>query len=432
MKRRNTKLKSVITSLINNDKQEIFAEFMEVNNSAVNSNNTVINSGKVNESSKKMYKDQECEANIFFNRDKPEKMFICNRYIYNNDFCDAEIQTDIENTDVIKIHNQKRFKDKQCGTPQKTFADQSVEPDINIIQNSDIKSFCGFKSISNDQQLLDLGGVSFENFEFLLKRLKDNTTEKCRISAKNRLLIFLVKMKTGLSFSAISVLFSVHRSTISRIFYSTLQVLACATSNIVFWPDKDVVQGTMPKCFYPNFADTRVIIDCTELRIEVPASVDNRVYTYSHYKKGFTAKLLIGITPSGFISFKSKVAGGRKSDSQMTIESGLVDLLEDGDVVLADKGFPDIRRTIDKAGKQVVLIMPPFLEKKDEFTKKETEETYHIAKVRIHIERIMQRLRTYQILNKIPENLFSCIDDIVHMCCVLVNLQPPIISDEIK
>ena len=46
--------------------------------------------------------------------------------------------------------------------------------------------------------------------------------------------------------------------------------------------------------------------------------------------------------------------------------------------------------------------MPPFLEKKDQFDQQETESTYNIAKVRIHVERIMQRLRTHQILSKIP------------------------------
>ena len=147
-----------------------------------------------------------------------------------------------------------------------------------------------------------------------------------------------------------------------------------------------------------------------------PSLVDNCVYfCYSHYKKGFTAKLLIGITPGGFISFKSKVAGGRKSDSQMTIESGLIDYLEDGDIVLADKGFPEIRTLIDRSGKEVKIVMPPFLQKKSEFSREETQETYNIASVRIHVERIMQRLRIYQILNKIPEKLFHCIDDIVHI-----------------
>lgn len=89
------------------------------------------------------------------------------------------------------------------------------------------------------------------------------------------------------------------------------------------------------------------------------------VYLHTlNIKKNFTAKVLIGITPGGFICLKSKVAGGRKSDSQLTIESGLVDLLEDGDIVLADKGFPEIKTVMDTSGKKVQMIMPPFLEKK--------------------------------------------------------------------
>ena len=376
------------------------------------------------------YCDKECQVDTVLTTTEQEKTFLCTMYVTNNLYSDVQIQTVINQPNIIKIANTKLYKDKQCGTVQKTYVDRSVGPNIIINECNDRNTFNGITSVKGDEQLLDLAGVSFNNFQFLLRRLPKDSQENFKISQENRLFIFLIKMKTGLSFSAISVLFSIHRTTVSRIFHSTLEHLAGATKNLVFWPDKDIVQGTMPACFHPEYSSTRVIIDCTEFKIEVPASVDNRVFTYSHYKKTFTAKLLIGVTPGGFISFKSKVAGGRKSDSQMTIESGLVNLLEDGDVVLADKGFPEIRRTIDKAGKKVILVMPPFLERKAEFTKEETEDTYNIAKVRIHVERIMQRLRIYQILNKIPENLFNCVDDIVHMCCVFVNLQPPIISDK--
>ena len=105
----------------------------------------------------------------------------------------------------------------------------------------------------------------------------------------------------------------------------------------------------------------------------------------------------------------------------------MLDLLEDGDVILADKGFPDIKSVIDDSGKKVLLVMPPFLYN-EEFTKEETEETYDIASIRIHVERIMQRIKIFNILNKIPVHLFPYIDDIVHMCCTFVNLKLPIIS----
>lgn len=366
--------------------------------------------------------DQECQIDFYHsNSDINSQTFTCNRYV-KDDLCHAETQTEIvQDTRSIKIHiGNKKFVDKECGTPEKTFVDKESQ--------ADSKHFNGFISVTKDQEIIDLAGVSFENFDFLLTRM--STPKKYIVSKKDRLLIFLMKMKTGLTFSALGVLFSVHRTTISTIFYETLQLLASATRNLVFWPDIDAVQETMPDCFLPDYSNTRVIIDCTEFRIDIPKSVDNRVFTYSQYKKNFTAKVLIGITPGGFISLRSDVAGGRKSDSQLTIESGLLDLLEDGDIVLADKGFPEIKTVIDLSGKKVQMVMPPFLEKKNEFSTEETQQTYSVARVRIHVERIMQRLRTYQILHKIPQHLFHCIDDILHICCVLVNLQPPIISNK--
>lgn len=62
----------------------------------------------------------------------------------------------------------------------------------------------------------------------------------------------------------------------------------------------------------------------------------------------------------------------------MTIEYGLIDLLEDGDV----------RTTDSDRGKKCMLIMPLFLENKSQ---KKTLTHYSVARVRIHVERIMLR-----------------------------------------
>ena len=145
-------------------------------------------------------------------------------------------------------------------------------------------------------------------------------------------------------------------------------------------------------------------------RTDIPATVKYRVFTYSHYKKNCTATVLIGITPEGIISLRSDVDARRKSDSQLTMESELLDLLKDSNTVLANKGFPEIKTVIDASGKRVQMVMPPFVQKNNEFSSEKTHQTYSVARVRIHVERIMQRLRTYRLLHK--------------------NLQPPIISDE--
>lgn len=96
---------------------------------------------------------------------------------------------------------------------------------------------------------------------------------------------------------------------------------------------------------------------------------------------------------------------------QLTTESEPIDSLGNGDKILADKGIPDYQIIIHNSGKKVMLLMLPLPENKSEFSKEETKQTYNIARVRIHVECIMQRLRIYQILSNIPEHSFRSIDD---------------------
>lgn len=92
---------------------------------------------------------------------------------------------------------------------------------------------------------------------------------------------------------------------------------------------------------------------------------------------------------------------------------------------MADKGFPGIKTNCDHQNS--ILIMPPFL-CNAKFTESEVLETYNIASVRIHIERLFARVKTFGILNKVTIDLLPYIDNIVHMCCVTTNMQSPIIK----
>lgn len=60
---------------------------------------------------------------------------------------------------------------------------------------------------------------------------------------------------------------------------------------------------------------------------------------YSTYKSNTTLKGLICITPYGVISFVSSLYTGGISDKGITRCSGILDLLEPGDSVMADKGL---------------------------------------------------------------------------------------------
>lgn len=146
---------------------------------------------------------------------------------------------------------------------------------------------------------------------------------------------------------------------------------------------------------------------------------------YSNYKSAYTCKFLIVIAPNGMITFVSKAYGGRSSDSFITIDSGFLNLLEPGDEIMADKGFPGIKTAVGQNNS--ILAMLLFMHN-GMLTQDEIVNTYQIASVRIHVERSFQRVKIYNILQKIPTELLVCVDDIICLCCVMTNLQPSTIK----
>lgn len=113
----------------------------------------------------------------------------------------------------------------------------------------------------------------------------------------------------------------------------------------------------MPESFKEEYPNTRLIIDATEFGIERPSLLVSQSTTFSAYKNKNTVKILIGIMPSGGIIFISPTYEGSVSDKKLVELSGLLDKLEVGDEIMADKGF-DIQDLLAPLG--VRLNIPPF------------------------------------------------------------------------
>ena len=145
---------------------------------------------------------------------------------------------------------------------------------------------------------------------------------------------------------------------------------------------------------------------------------------YSFYKGRPTAKLLVACTPVGTVSFVSCGAGGAMSDKRLVKESGILSKFEPGDTVLADRGF-NIQELLLPF--QVNLAIPPFLKKKTQLSLEDAR-TKHVANARIHIERVIGRVKDFDILtSELPLDMFDLFDHIAVVICALVNLQEPII-----
>lgn len=140
-------------------------------------------------------------------------------------------------------------------------------------------------------------------FDILIKLMP--YSNRSLLSNENTLLIFLMKLKLSLTYKALAVLFGIHRTTVSRIFTDTLTILSAKTNNLIFWPSKRTITSLLPEAFKKNYPSCRCIIDCTEIKVQQPNTIEQRVYLYSRYKGCYTVKFLVAITPNGMISFIS-------------------------------------------------------------------------------------------------------------------------------
>ena len=192
-------------------------------------------------------------------------------------------------------------------------------------------------------------------------------------------------------------------------------------SFLVRWPAKEEVIRTLPSVFKPSFRKCRVIIDCTEVFCERARNLTLRALTWSNYKHDNTVKILVGVSPTGAVSFISNSFGGRASDKLITQKSGFLNNLDYGDQVLADRGFL-IEEEEELASRGATLAIPNFTKGVKQLSMKNVEESRRLARVRIHVERMMERLKNFKILAGIlPLSL-------VHNIAAVSNLQPSLIK----
>ncbi|KAK3920157.1 THAP domain-containing protein 11 [Frankliniella fusca] len=253
----------------------------------------------------------------------------------------------------------------------------------------------------------------------------DNPCKKLHLTTKNRIVLTMMKIKLSISFSSLAVLFDLNVQTCCNYFYDMVTILSKILKCMIFWPNKEQVLMNMRKCFR-GFGKTRVILDCYEIPVGKPKCIACRVKTYSHYKKGHTAKISMNITPSGLISLCSAAFGGRASDKVITKHTGIYDMCDPGDGIMVDKGY-HIEEECEN--NMLVLIRPLFLRTNKKFSRAEAVQCAKIARARVHVERVIQRVRCFNILkNRIPWNLVPFIDDLVIIVSALVNLGNPSIA----
>ncbi|XP_062336453.1 uncharacterized protein si:dkey-56d12.4 [Osmerus eperlanus] len=279
--------------------------------------------------------------------------------------------------------------------------------------------------LRTDRLSLLYTGLPLDAFSFLANQLTKDYKNSFQLDAHDQVLMTLMKLRLNLLQDDLAERFHVSQSQVSKITSVWYDIMEEKMRSYIPWLPRETIQATMPQCFKEHYQTTTCVIDCSETPLQKPHNLDSRGESYSHYYGQNTIKYLVAIAPSGLIMFVSAAYGGRCSDKFITSNSGFLEYLRPGDVVMADRGFV-ISDLLHE--RKVKLILPAFTKKGMPLSEEDTTNTRRIANVRVHVERVIRRIKNLSQI--IPVNLAHKFDKILRICAALSNLRGDIIHEE--
>ena len=251
---------------------------------------------------------------------------------------------------------------------------------------------------------------------------------KRSLSFEDEILMTFMRIKLGLLEQDLAQRFGISASTVSRITITLIKFLCYHLSSLIYNPSLRGNVAPRPLSFLiPPYSKVRYIIDATELFIGTPKNLLLQSACWSDYKHHCTIKYLLSICPNGHFNYVSKGWGGRVTDKYLTLNCGFMDIVQRGEAILADRGFP-IREEALLRG--VDVIIPPGKRGQDQMPMDDVQKTKDIANRRIYIENAIGRLKQFRLLKQeLPISLLHCADDIVTICAAVCNILPPLVKE---
>lgn len=242
-------------------------------------------------------------------------------------------------------------------------------------------------------------------------------------------LIVLRKIRLNESFSVLGDCFGISKSHCAKLFSKYTGMISDLLKELIVWPEKEAIHRHLPVPFQARYYNVQSIIDCFEIEIEKPSKAVYQALTWSDYKKCNTLKYLVSATPDGLVNFVSEGYGGRVSDMILLEDSGYLDHVTPGMSIMADRGFKHIEKSVKEKGG--TLIRPPSVSDGTKLDSASCKETKRIASLRIHIERLIRRIREFKYLTPhacVDIHVLGQVDSCVKIACGLINLQGALIK----
>jgi hypothetical protein len=332
----------------------------------------------------------------------------------------------------LRAELEKREQELACANARVEELEQGKRFGIHSIQHSDhlVKVHTGLPSYSLFYWIFNEVKEPARNMKYYkgdqslnTKSYQEHNTQKPgpkrKLCLEDELLLTLMKLRLNLTLDFIASLFQVSPALVSTVISTWISLLALELKPLIHWPSPEQLTQYYPECFH-QYGKVCAIIDCTEVQTERPSLDSTNAAMYSNYKERHTYKVLVACTPGGTVSFISDVVGGDMSDVELVRRCGLLDKFEKNDKVMADKGFSN---RDDFLIGDVELITPEFRKKDLQFSQSKNITNAEVSNARIHVERVIGRLKDFKILQgSIPLVLSDLVDSIFTVCGCLVNL----------
>lgn len=255
------------------------------------------------------------------------------------------------------------------------------------------------------------------------------TTKKSVLRSVNGFFFTLFVMRVPLVVA--SALFGVQETTGGRAFRTWVRFLRGALNPFVRLPSVDDVLTNAPDDFKAKgMSKVVLVLNAVKVETEQVWVPDLAYVLWSTDKHRPTGKLVIAVTPSGFICHMSNMYGGRLSAPEIVRKSGLIDGLgckgfAHGEFkIMADGGFDPL--TLDLAESGLEFVVPPSRRAKQgelQFLDADAGPTEGTADMRVNVDRAIGALKEWRILDtKFSTNQLDIMPTLFRVCGALVNM----------
>ena len=334
-----------------------------------------------------------------------------------------------ENEQLRRYVDHLERKEKSCKCKLSLF-EQLIKNDDDVLFYTGIPNVSTFQALHKFiapyvRHLWRGAKVTSTKIKRKFKSVPDRFGPARKMCGLDQFLLMWMKLRLNAPMRDLANRFNVSNTTCSRIFSSWTKASAAILKSFIFVPDQGVINATKPPRF-SSVINLNMIIDCTELFIQTPKNHLLQRLTWSSYKHHNTLKILIGVSPNSMITFISQAYCGAISDKEICKQSRLYDSLEPYCKIMADKGFLISQEC---AAHCIHLIVPPGRRGHAQMPSGNVLKTKEIAQLRILVEQVIRRLKTFRILTQeIPLNMISHVDDIMVLCSAVSNMKEPIMK----